>query len=179
MPRLPTLEEVVQQARAAGIGEELRAETNQAAGGNAELEPHPARRVRRHLDHPALARRQLLGEHADVFLGRVDHQQFHRLVQNAVDAAHHHLGFAHRQLVPFAPHHFDQDRQLQLAAAGDLEGIGRIGRFDADRNVAQHFLLKAFLDFARGDVFAIVAGEGGIVDAEGHGDRRFVDLDRR
>ena len=49
------------------------------------------------------------------------------------------LGLADHQLVSFAPHHLDQDGELQFAAAHDLEGIRGAGLFDSERNVGQQF----------------------------------------
>ena len=53
------------------------------------------------------------------------------------------LGLADRHLVALAAHHLDEDRELQLAAPGDLERVGRVGRLDPDRDVGQHLLLQA------------------------------------
>ena len=48
-PRLPAVEDVVQQAGAARLGEELGAEADQAAGGDEVLHAHPAGAVVDHL----------------------------------------------------------------------------------------------------------------------------------
>ena len=51
-----------------------------------------------------------------------------RLVGLAVDLAQEHLRAAHLQLEALAAHLLDEHRELQLAAAPDLEGLRRVGR---------------------------------------------------
>ena len=41
------------------------------------------------------------------------------------------------QLEALAAHLLDEDRQLELAAAADLERLARLGRADLDRDVAE------------------------------------------
>ncbi len=84
-PRLVALEDVVQQAGAAGLGEELGAEADQPARRDEVLHPDPAGAVVDHLLQPALAQRQQLDDHALVVRRGVDRQALHRLVQLAVD----------------------------------------------------------------------------------------------
>ena len=61
----------------------------------------------------------------------------------AVDLLGDDVGPRHLQLEAFAAHHLDQDRQLQLAAADDLHLLGRVGRLDADRHVAEQLPVEA------------------------------------
>ena len=96
-----------------------------------------------HVGHPSLAPADLLRDHADEFLGAVDHQLLHRLLPLALDGARDHLGLAGRQLVAFTPHHLDQDRHLQLAATRDLEGVGRAAGLDPDADVGEDLALQS------------------------------------
>ena len=80
-PRLPAVEDVVQQAGAARLGEELGAKADQAAGRDAVLHAHPAGAVVDHLLQAPLAQRQQLGHDADVVLGHVDGQALDGLVE--------------------------------------------------------------------------------------------------
>ena len=73
----------------------------------------------------ALAGGERLGDGADVLVGDVDHGPLERLVALAVDLADDDLGPAHLQLVALAAHRLDEHRQLELAAAGDLDDVGR------------------------------------------------------
>ncbi len=123
--------------------------------GHAELHAHAPDAVVDHLHHPAPARADLLGDDADELLGAVDDELLHRLVELPVDRPGDHLGLADRQLVALAAHHLDQDRELQLAAPGDLEGVGRVALLDPDRDVGQDLALEPFLELARGDVVAL------------------------
>ena len=79
-PRLPAVEDVVQEPGAARLGEELGAEADQPARGDEVVHPHPAGAVVDHLLHPALAQREQLRDDADVVLGHVDRQPLDRLV---------------------------------------------------------------------------------------------------
>ena len=96
-----------------------------------------------HLLHAALAQREQLGDHADVVLGHVDRQALDRLVELAVDLAGDHLRLADGQLEALAAHHLDEHRELQLAAALDLPGVGALGVEDAQRHVADQLLVEA------------------------------------
>jgi hypothetical protein len=80
------------------------------------------------------------------------------------------------ELEAFAAHGLDQDAELQLAAAGDFEGIG----FVADRVTLMATLPSASRSrrsrmTRRLHLVAFLAGERAVVDAEGHGQRRRVD----
>ena len=136
VPGLPPVEDVVEHAGAAGLGHELGAEADQAAGRNPVLHPHPAGAVVDHLDEPALAQGQQLGDHPEVVVGDVDGHPLHRLVELAVDLTGHHLGLAHGQLEPLAAHGLDQHGQLELASALDLPGVGSLGGAHPQRDVA-------------------------------------------
>ena len=84
-------------------------------------------------------------------------------------------GARDRQLEALAAHVLDQDAHLQLAAAGDLEGVaaGRVGDLDGD--VRLGLLDQPLADDAGLDLAAVAPGEGRVVDAEGDRDRRRVD----
>ena len=127
MPGLPAVEDVVEHAGAAGLGHELGAEADQAAGRDPVVHPDPAGAVVDHLDQRALAQGHQLGHHAEVVVGDIDGHPLHRLVELAVDLPGDDLGLAHGELEAFAAHGLDQDGQLQLAAALDLPGVGPLG----------------------------------------------------
>src|SRR5258706_8296498 len=112
-----TVEQSIHDDGPARVREQLTAKSNQAAAGNAKLDSHPAVAMIVHVDHGALASAQLLHDNADEFLGNVDGQHFHRLHQFAVDPLGHDFGLAYHQLKALAAHHFQQNRELQLAAA--------------------------------------------------------------
>ena len=190
VPRLPAREDVVHDAGALGVGHELRAEADQAARRNPELEPHAAATARGapratrggigdHFRHDALALADLRDHHALVILGHVDHQLLDRLDGLPAEGLRDDVGARHLQLEALAPHHLDQDRQLQLAAADDLHLLRRIGRLEPDRDVAEQLAIEAVADLAGGHVLAIATGHRRRVDAEDHRHGRLVDGDRR
>ncbi len=89
---------------------------------------------------------------------------------------HHHARPRHGELEPLAAHGLDQDAELQLAAAGHLVGVLGVGVLaDADGDVALRLLQQAVADHAALHLVALLAGEGPVVDAEIHGERRRVD----
>ena len=98
--------------------------------------------------------REQLGDRADVLLGDVDRQALDGLVAFGFDVALEHVRLADGQLEALAAHHLDQHRQLQLAAALDLVGVGPVGGLDAQGDVADQLLIQARLDLARRDLVA-------------------------
>ena len=73
-PRLVALEDVVRDPGAPGLGQELGAEPDQAAGRDDEGEPNPAGPVVGHRLHPAPADRDKLGDRAEELLRHVDRE---------------------------------------------------------------------------------------------------------
>ena len=65
---------------------------------------------------------------------------------------------------------------MHFAAAHDAEGIVGGGILDLQGNILQQFAHQAVTDLAGGNVLTLFAGEGRIVDGEGHFHRRIVDL---
>ncbi len=135
-PRLEALEDVVEDPGAARLGQELGAEADQAARRHDDVHAHPAGAVVDERLRAALAEREELRDDAEVLLGRVDRDALDGLVQDAVDLARDDLRLADGELEALAAHLLDQDRELELAAALHLPGVGRLGREDAERDVA-------------------------------------------
>ena len=96
----------------------------------------------------------------------------------AVFGAHHDFRLAHHQLVAFAAHRLDQDRELQFAAAQNAKRVGGSGVFHAQGHVGQQFFFEARAQVARSYVLPFAAGEGRRIDGEHHRERRFVNHER-
>ena len=141
-PRLVALGDRRRDAGAAGVGEEPRAEADEAARGDQELHADPAGAVVRHGLHAALALREQLGDGAEVLLGDVDRHALDGLVHLAVDLLGDDLRLADGQLEALAAHLLDEDRQRELAAALDLPGVGTLGGQDAERDVADELACR-------------------------------------
>ena len=110
----------------------------------------------------------------------VDDDFFDRLFQLACFVtAKQHPRPRHRQLVAFAAHGLDQDAELQFSAAGDFHGVLVVALAHAQRNVAFGFAQQAVTDHTAGDLAALGAGKGRVVDTEGHRQRRRIDRLRR
>ena len=85
---------------------------------------------------------------------------------------------ADRQLEAFAAQGLDDDAELELAAAGDLEAV-IVGRgSDADRDIALGLALQALADDPALHLVAVAARIRAVVDGEAHRQRRRVDLTR-
>ena len=147
-PRRPAGVVLVQQRRAAGGGQQQRAEADQPARRCLEGDDGAAGVAGAQVGDPALAGGERLGDGADVLVGHVEHAPLERLVALAVDLADDDLGPADLQLVALAAHRLDEHRELQLAAAGDLDDVGRVGLLQADRHVAEDLALEALAQVA-------------------------------
>src|SRR4029077_14159777 len=139
----------------------------------------PAVRVARDLLEAALAAGDGGLDLADVVRRDVDGDALIRLLHLAADLAQEDLGSRRGQLEALAPHLLDEDGQLELATAADLEGLTRVGRTDLDRDVAEDLLLEPGLDLAAGDVLALAACERRGVDPERHPQGRGVHVETR
>src|SRR6478609_6707768 len=179
-PRLVVLEDVVGDARATRLGEELGAEADEAAARHEELHADPAGAVVGHLLHAALAGGHDLRDRAEELLGGVDREALDGLVDLAVDLTRHDLGLAHGQLVALAAHLLDEDGEGQLATALHLPRVGTLGVEDTQRHVADELLVEAVLDHAGRDLGAAdLADHRARVGADRHRDGRLVDRDER
>ena len=154
-PRLVAVRDRVRDAGAAGRGEELGAEADQAARRDDELHAHPAGAVVGHVVHAALAGGEQLRDRAEVLLGRVDRQVLERLVGLAVDLLRDHLRLADGELEALAAHVLDEDREGELAAALHLPRVRTADVDDLERDVADELAVEAVLDHARGELVAL------------------------
>src|SRR5680860_902817 len=130
-PRLVTLEHMVEDARAAGLGHELGPEADEPTGRHDVLHADPPRTVVHHLIEAPLAEREELGDDSEVVVGHVDGDPFDGLVHLAVDLSSDDLGLADRQLEALSPHRLHEHRELELAPALDLPRVGPLRRQDA------------------------------------------------
>ena len=177
--RRVAVENVALQAGAASRVHELALEADEAARRDAVLDAHAAAAVVLHVLELALAAAQRFHHAALVAFVDVDGQRFERLVHDAVDGLGEHARLADRELVAFAAHVLDEDREMQLAAARDAEHVGVGGHVDAQRDVALELAHEALADLAAGDELAFLAGERRGVHLEVHDERGLVDRDRR
>src|SRR5579862_6046402 len=131
-----------------------------------------------HFFHFTTARAEEFHHDADEIFRAVDDEQFERLDAAAVFGAHHNFGLADHHLVAFAAHCFDQDRELQFAAAQDAKRVGGAHVFDAKRDVSKQFTIEARAEVTRGDVLAFSTCEWRSIDGENHGESGLVNGER-
>ena len=108
----------------------------------------------------------------------VDGEALERLANLAVDRPEDDLGAGYRQLVTLAPHILHQDRQVQLAPAGDLEFVRIVGRLDPQRDVVDQLLRQTFAQVTARHILPLAASKGRIIDLECHRYCRLVDDQR-
>ena len=90
-----------------------------------------------------------------------------------------HLGLGDLEFIALAAHVLDQDGELQRAAPFQQEGLLGIGVLQPQAGVVQDLAAQAVVQLGGGDEAPFLAGEGGIVDREGHGQGRLVDVHGR
>ena len=112
LPLDVAIKQRVHDNRAARVGQQRAAQTDQAAAGHAEFDAHASIAMIVHIGDFAFAR-------ADKFFGNIDGEVFDRFHQFASFSVvlGDNLRLADHQLVAFAPHHLNQNRELQFAAA--------------------------------------------------------------
>lgn len=118
---------------AARIGHELGTIAEQAARGDQELQAHAVQTV--HALHYATAAADLLNHRARIGLRHIGHHALNGFTADAVDFLIEHLGLGHLELVPLTAHVFNQDGQVQFAAAAHLECVGAVGLVHAQGHV--------------------------------------------
>ena len=127
-PRLVALVDGVRDARAAGLGQELGTEADEAAGRDDELHADPAGAVVRSWSPCGPCGRPSSCVIAPrCSSGDVDRHALDRLVHLAVDLLGDDLRLADGQLEALTAHLLDQDGQRQLTAALDLPGVRALG----------------------------------------------------
>src|SRR5690606_24233073 len=125
------------------------------AGRRARARPRAA-----HLAKLAASRAELLDDDADVRLRDVDDDFLVRLERLTVRTrARDHARARHRELVPLAAHRLDQDPQVQLAAPGDGEGVGRVRVLDPQRDVALQLAHEPLADLTARHELPLAPGE--------------------
>ena len=175
-PDIVAIKDLVEDAFAVGIGQELVAVAEQAAAGHPELQADTVSAQGLHLLQDGFALAQA-GHHSTLILGgNVDDNVLHGLVGLAVDDLGQNVRGRDLQLIAFAAHGLDEDGQMHLATAHDAEGIGGGRVLHLQGDVLQQFLLQTVADLAAGDVLALAAGQRAVVDGEGHLDGGVVDL---
>src|SRR5205807_10562969 len=118
LPLAPAQEDRVQESRPLRLRQELAAEADESARRRLELKADAPRAVVDHLRHLPLAAAHRLGDDADELFGAVNHDRLDRLKRLPALRARDDFGLRDLKLVALAPHHLDEDGELQLAAAG-------------------------------------------------------------
>ena len=177
--RLVIVEVVVHDRLAAGGIQEPRAQANQAAGRDREFDVrHLAARI--HLEAFAAPVADSFHNGADARRRRVDDQVLDGFHHLAVHLFGDDARLADRKFEPLAAHVFQQDGQVQQAAAGDEELVAAfLARPHAQGNIRFQLLHQTLAQLPAGDVRSRLADERRIVDAEEHVKRRFIHVDRR
>src|SRR5262249_27987798 len=116
-----------------------------------------------------------LHDDADEVVGDVDDDALLWLEFAAVFVANDDFGLADHELEAFAAHGFDEDGELEFAAAEHAERLGRVGGFHANGDVGEQLFLQAVAEVAGGEIATFAARERAGVDGEDHGQRGLID----
>src|SRR5690606_1310526 len=169
------VEYVAHEAGAASQRQELILEPDQAARRNQVFEPGAATAVGLHILQVALAAPELFHHPALMGVFYVNGKGFERLALDAVDVLEHHPGPRNGQFIAFAAHGFEQDGQVQFAAAGDLEHRIVAGVAHPQGHIGLQLALEAIAQLTAGDELAFTARQRRRVHHEVHRERRLVD----
>src|SRR5438093_4933996 len=164
------VEQGVDDASTTSVSKEVRAKADQPTRRDGKLQAHPTRSGVIHFGHDAAAHRQKLRHHADVVLRDVYQEQLHRLLQLTVDLIGNDCGLRRLQLIPSAPHGFDQDSKLQLAPAHEAEGVRLLALLDAQTHALAQLATQPFAQLSGRHELALAAGPRRGIHAEDHGD---------
>src|SRR5206468_6691062 len=137
------LEQAVHDARAAGVRQELAVIADEAAAGRAEGQAGLAAATGAHVGHLRLAQRHLVDDGAGEFVVDVDDDGLVRLLAAARPVAEQDARAADAELEAFAAEGLDEDSELKLAAARDLEAVVVGGHGDSNRDIALGLALEA------------------------------------
>ena len=131
-----------------GIGEKLVSISDQRTGRHGEFNSYPPFAVVDHVGHLTLAHGKLFRDHPHEVLVTVHKQIFNGLQGLAVLFLVNNPGTPHAQLKILPAHGLDEDGELELTAAHDVEGI--VAARAAERHSKADILdIKALLDKAR------------------------------
>lgn len=157
----------------AGQRQQLAAQPENGARGHRVLE---TMRIAygEHVRHHGFAPAERFNRGAGVRFGNVDDDVLDGFPTLAVTLRYDHLRLGDGQLVAFTPHRFDQDREMEFAAAPHFEGVGRSGLGNPQRDVRLQLAHQTLANLARGEKLSFSARKRRVVDAEEHRDRRFV-----
>ena len=133
-----------------------------------------------HGNHFALA----TGHHIDhlrtEFLRAVDGELLDRLALLSINLLDNDLRLANGNLIALATHRLDEDGEVEHTTTINYpRTIAGLVFLDAKGNILLKFLVEAILNLTRGDILAVLAEEGRVVDGEKHRHGGLIDLDAR
>src|ERR1700733_26196 len=170
-----TVKERIHHDGAARLSQHLAAQADEATAGNTELQTLAAVAMIVHLQHLPAPGPQTLDDSTDKIVGNVNGEMLDRLHYFAIHCLGDNLGPAYHELKPFATHHLDQNGQLQLSAAQNLEAVGTSGLLHTNEAVGGQFLVQALAQITGGNKLSFPACHGRVVDGKLHGDGGLVD----
>ena len=171
------VEDRVHDPVALRICQEVAPVADEASRRDRELQSCVAAVPDLHVEEFALALAELLDHGPGEFLGDIDEAGFHGLQELSVRVALvDDFRFCDREFISLAAHSLDEDREVELAASGDLKGFRGIGVLHAQGDIRVELPVEPVPQMAARHILAVFAGERGVVDGEGHGDRGLRDL---
>ena len=175
---LISAKQLVHNAVAVGVRQELAAVADQPAGGNFDLQVGHAGGAGVHVLNLAFVGAQFLHHGAYIGLRHFNDGQFHRLqgLAGLGILFQNDLGTADGEFIVLSPHGLNENGQVQLTSAGYLKGVHTVRFFHPHGHVGLHFLKQAVPQVAGGDILALTPGKGRIVDHKVHADGGLINL---
>ena len=173
------LKAVVHNARAAGVGQKFVLKPNQRAGRNQVFQAQAVFAFGNHIFQLGCPRAQHRKHGALEFGFNIQNQVFHRFQNLAVFFFINYFRRRYRQFKTFAAHAFNQNRQVQFAAAVHFKFAFAFQLLHPQAHVGLGFFFQAVFQVAAGDKFAFPAGEGAVVNQKIHRHRGRVNRQRR
>jgi hypothetical protein len=115
------------------------------------------------------------GDGTDEVLRDVDDELLDRLRRLAIDLLGDHFRPRDLELIPFAAHGLNQNRQMQLATTGHRENIRLIGGRDPEREVGFQLAEQPLAELPGRGEASLAAGEGRRIHSERQLERRLFD----
>ena len=110
------------------------------------------------MHHLALPQAHHLCDGSHEFLGGIDGDALEGLVQLAVDGLRDDPRLADSELESFTTHLFNEDGQLQLAAALDFPHVRTVGVGHLDGHISNEFLVEASFEKTSSELVTGTAG---------------------
>ena len=158
-----------------GIGQKLRTETNQATSRNQEFHAHIARNLS-HIGQLCLASTQRHHNSTLILLWNLNSQILHRLTLLTINGLVYNLWLTNLQFIAFTTHSLNQNGQMQLTTARNLEYISTISFLYTERYIGLNFLEKTIAEMTGSNKLSLATSKRTGIYTKGHGQSWLINI---